>query len=86
MNTESGNDLVSIHATVPSPCELFIEDLGQVIGGANGKPPTAAGAEDGGKPPEISTLATGEEGGKPPHFTSLALGEEGGGTPTVHPL
>ena len=63
--------------------ELFIEDLGQVTGGAKGgngkgkgKPPIttlAIGEED-----PVTTLAIGEEDDGP-YPTTLALGEEDGG-------
>jgi len=77
MKTENDKDLVSD--------ELYIEELGEVVGGALKLPLT------------LTTLALGEEGTHVPHFplpriprlppriTTLALGEEGPG-PIVHIL
>jgi hypothetical protein len=66
--------------------ELFIDELGEVSGGAGSfKIPiatTRALGEEGGPvcPPDVTTLALGEEGGGGPGpiFTTNALGEEGG--------
>jgi hypothetical protein len=71
MKTENANELESD--------ELYIEELGEVLGGVLKLPPT------------LTTLALGEEGTHVPHFplprlpkpppgvTTLALGEEGPG-------
>jgi hypothetical protein len=73
--------------------ELFIEDLGRIVGGsypADPSGPTGGAAGHAGpesQPPRVSTLATGEEGGCPgTHITTLALGEEGGGKPHIVPV
>ena len=71
--------------------ELFIEDLGRIVGGNypapdGGSTGAGAGGQAGGST-KVTTLATGEEGGCPsPHFTTLALGEEGGGKPQIVPV
>lgn len=74
-----------INKTSTRTRQLFISDLGSVIGGGcskKGKGPIATtlalGEEDGGSPgPIFTTLALGEEDGG--LMTTLALGEEDGG-------
>ena len=59
--------------------ELFIEDLGQVTGGAPGGNGKGKGGGNGGGNGGggVTTLALGEED----PYTTLALGEEDGGDP-----
>ena len=70
--------------------ELFIDDLGRIVGGNYPAPDggsTGAGAGGQAGSPNITTLALGEEGGcTTPHITTLALGEEGGGKPHIVPV
>jgi hypothetical protein len=67
--------------------ELFIEDLGRIVGGNYPADPSGpTGGSDGGTA-KISTAALGEEGGcSAPHITTLAMGEEGGGQPKFVPV
>jgi len=66
--------------SIPSPCELFIEDLGQVSGGqaktTEGTVITEMVGEGGGLPPISKVI--GEGGGTSP-FTEMV--GEGGGLP-----
>jgi len=75
--------------------ELFIEDLGRIVGGNYPSDPSGPTSGIGeapnsgrvSEPPKVSTLVTGEEGGcTVPHITTLATGEEGGSHPRIVPV
>ena len=67
--------------------ELFIEDLGRIVGGVYPSDPSGPTGGGAGGEAKITTAALGEEGGcTAPHITTLALGEEGGGKPHIVPV
>lgn len=66
--------------------ELFIEELGRIVGGNFPAPDGGDGSTSGlgtappqrKDEPKFTSLAIGEEGGGPPTLTTLATHEEGG--------